>query len=339
MATIKPLGNDAEAKVEEVEEAPSAKRTKFTEAPAASRFGEAIRDFKKLDGLKFITSGKVRDIYEVDDKTLLFVTSDRLSAFDVVMKNGVPGKGKILNQITTFWLNWIAENNLCKHHMITDNVDEMPEAVKQHKAVLQGRSMLVKKLKMLPVESIARGYITGSGWKDYGKTGSVCGIKLPEGLKHCQQLAEPIFTPSTKAEYGLHDENISAADAAKLVGEALTKKCGDLCLEIYKKAAAFAKTKGIILADTKFEFGLDEDENVVLADEVLTPDSSRYWPADQYEVGRNQDSFDKQYVRNWLEDIKFDKTNPVTIPDEVCANTTEKYVQIFTLLTGKEPVY
>lgn len=300
----------------------------------------------KLSGLDFVASGKVRDIYNIDDDKLLFVTTDRISAFDVVMKSGVPDKGKILNQITCFWLRWVVEQGiLTKTHLITDDVDKMPEAVQKHKKLLEGRCMLVRKLKMLPIEAIVRGYITGSGWKDYGKTGKVCGIQLPVGLKHCQQLPELIFTPSTKAAVGFHDENISEARAREICKELDYIKDGDKLMDemkaksfqIYKEAAAFAKKRGIILADTKFEWGLDGDGNLVVADEILTSDSSRYWPGKEYEVGRNQNSYDKQYVRDWLEDIKFDKTTPITIPDDVQMNTRNKYIEIFKILTGQEP--
>lgn len=313
---------------------------------------ESLLTLAKLDGLDFVTSGKVRDIYKVDEETFLFVTSDRLSAFDVVMKTGIPAKGKLLNQITTFWLKWVEENGICKTHLITDDVDQMPANIKEHSALLRGRCMLVRKLEMLPVESIIRGYITGSGWKDYKKTGKVCGIALQEGLQHCQQLPEPIFTPSTKAEQGLHDENISEARARELFVE-LEKnpnssvKDGNLLMDeliakskaVYMKAAEYAKEKGIILADTKFEFGLNSNGELVLADEILTPDSSRYWPGKDYEVGRDQNSYDKQYVRNWLRDINFDKTTPMDIPTEVQMNTQAKYIEIFNILTGEMPVF
>lgn len=313
---------------------------------------ESLLTLAKLDGLDFVTSGKVRDIYKVDEETFLFVTSDRLSAFDVVMKTGIPAKGKLLNQITTFWLKWVEENGICKTHLITDDVDQMPANIKEHSALLRGRCMLVRKLEMLPVESIIRGYITGSGWKDYKKTGKVCGIALQEGLQHCQQLPEPIFTPSTKAEQGLHDENISEARARELFVE-LEKnpnssvKDGNRLMDeliakskaVYMKAAEYAKEKGIILADTKFEFGLNSNGELVLADEILTPDSSRYWPGKDYEVGRDQNSYDKQYVRNWLRDINFDKTTPMDIPTEVQMNTQAKYIEIFNILTGEMPVF
>lgn len=307
----------------------------------------------KLEGLEFVTSGKVRDIYKIDDDKFLFVTTDRLSAFDVVMQTGIPDKGKILNQITAFWLRWIEKQKICKTHFITDNVDEMPESVQKHKEFLRGRSMLVKKLRMFPIESIIRGYITGSGWKDYNRTGQVCGIDLPKGLKHCERFASPLFTPSTKAEYGLHDENISEARAREILkekskaanaagekypdGDAAVDEIKAKSIAIYKQASDVAKLKGIILADTKFEWGMDEEGNIVIADEVLTPDTSRYWPGADYEVGRNQNSYDKQYVRNWLEEIKFDKKTPRPIPADVTKNTRAKYIEIFKILTGTEP--
>jgi len=313
---------------------------------------ESLLNVGRLEGLDFVTSGKVRDIYNVDENTLLFVTSDRLSCFDVVMKTGIPAKGKLLNQITSFWLKWVEEQGICKTHLITDDVDQMPESVKKHADFLRGRCMLVRKLEMLPIESIIRGYITGSGWKDYKKTGHVCGIKLDEGLQHCMKFPNPLFTPSTKAEQGLHDENISEARAREILIEMEKKDntrvkdgnklCDELkakSLDVYNKAAEYAKERGIILADTKFEFGLNAEGELVLADEILTPDSSRYWPASEYEVGRNQNSYDKQYVRNWLEDIKFDKETPMAIPREVQMNTQAKYIEIFKILKGSDPVF
>lgn len=313
---------------------------------------DSLLNIGKLEGLDFINSGKVRDIYKVDADTLLFVTSDRLSAFDVVMKTGIPAKGKLLNQITSFWLKWVSDNGICKTHLITDDVDKMPESIQKHANFLRGRSMLVQKLEMLPIESIIRGYITGSGWRDYKKTGKVCGISLPEGLKHCQQLPDVIFTPSTKAEQGLHDENISEERAREILvgmeknpdskvkdGNKLMDELIEKSKAVYLKASEYAKERGIILADTKFEFGLNKEGELVLADEILTPDSSRYWPGADYEVGRDQNSYDKQYVRNWLRDINFDKETPRDIPKEVQMNTQAKYIEIFKILKGSDPVF
>jgi len=304
----------------------------------------------RLAGLNFVASGKVRDIYVIDGDKFLFVTTDRLSAFDVVMKTGIPGKGKILNQITCFWLRWVEEKGICKTHLITDNVDEMPDCVKPHAEFLRDRCMLVRRLQMLPIEAIIRGYITGSGWRDYQKTGQVCGIDLPKGLQHCEQLPNIIFTPSTKAEQGLHDENISEARAREILhdmkdtGESLIEDSEALMDEIvaksklvYTSASEFAKEKGIILADTKFEWGLDKTGALVIADEILTPDSSRYWSRKDYKVGQDQDSYDKQIVRNWLRDIKFDKTTPIAIPSDIQMKTQEKYMEIFQILTGVPP--
>lgn len=285
-----------------------------------------------LPDLKLVSRGKVRDVYEVDAHSLLFVATDRLSAFDVVMNNGVPCKGKILQHITMFWFNQL--KTVCPNHVITDDIMEMPQIVHQYAEALRGRAMLVKRLKMLDVEAIIRGYITGSGWKEYKKSGTVCGIPLPDGLKECARLSKPLFTPSTKAEMGDHDENIHPDRAAEIMGAERCAEVTRLALEIYSMAHDIAKDKGIILADTKFEFGVDSNGTVVLGDEVLTPDSSRYWPAEKYQEGRGQESFDKQYVRDFLESIKFDKKTPVTLPDDVIEKTTEKYRQIERILTG-----
>ena len=299
----------------------------------------ALLSAGELPPLKKLGQGKVRDLYEVDANRLLVVVSDRISAFDVIMLNGVPGKGKVLNQLTGFWLRHLAANGLdADHHMITDDVNQMPESVKKHAALLTGRCMLVKRLRMLPVESIVRGYITGSGWLDYQATGVVCGHSLPAGLKLCERLPNVIFTPSTKAELGEHDENITEEQAAAMVGEDQAAAVSRLAKQVYTIAAAHAEKCGVIVADTKMEFGtLDGAGPLILGDEVLTPDCSRYWPADGYEVGKDQASLDKQFVRDYLKSIGFDKKNAIELPSEVIQATRGKYVRIFELLTGKQP--
>ncbi len=281
--------------------------------------------------MKKISSGKVREIYEVDNDSLMLVVSDRISAFDVILPNPVPDKGKVLNKISEFWFDYLKD--FVKNHVITTNINEFPEEFKGTE--FEGRSMLVKKLNMLPIECIVRGYITGSGWKSYKENGTVCGIKLPEGLQESQKLSTPVFTPSTKAAEG-HDENISFEETCKLIGEELATKVRDTAIEIYSKCAEYAATKGIIIADTKFEFGLDENGDLVLADEVLTPDSSRFWPADDYEVGKGQKSFDKQYMRDWLKENKWDAENPTPIPEDVINTTRAKYIEAYERLTGKK---
>ncbi|KAI9204093.1 uncharacterized protein BJ171DRAFT_582472 [Polychytrium aggregatum] len=287
--------------------------------------------------LKLIARGKVRDLYDVDENSLLFVATDRISAFDVIMENGIPNKGKILTEISGFWFELLKD--VVPNHLITTNVDEMPEPIRKYKAQLQHRSMLVKKLKILPVEAIVRGYITGSGWKEYKKQGTVCDIKLPVGLRECEKLPEPLFTPSTKAEIGDHDENIHPSKLVDIIGEKYSNLVAETALKVYSKARDYALSKGIIIADTKFEFGVDSEGNLVLADEVLTPDSSRFWPADLYTVGQNQPSFDKQYLRDYLESINFDKKTSVTLPVHVIDNTMAKYVEVYTILTGKAPQF
>ncbi|KAJ3051683.1 Bifunctional purine biosynthetic protein ade1 [Rhizophlyctis rosea] len=288
--------------------------------------------------LKLIARGKVRDLYDVDDSSLLFVATDRLSAFDVIMKNGIPGKGKILTQISQFWFSFLSQNNIVPNHIITCNIDEMPAKVRQYRDQLEGRSMLVRKLKILQVEAIVRGYITGSGWAEYKKKGTICDILLREGLQESEELEAPLFTPSTKAEIGDHDENIHPSKLDSIIGEKYAKELAEVAVKVYKAAADYAKSKGIIIADTKFEFGVDENGTLILADEVLTPDSSRFWPADKYGIGRGQPSYDKQYVRDYLTSINFDKKNGVELPKDVVDNTLEKYVEAFTILTGKKPV-
>lgn len=282
--------------------------------------------------MKKISRGKVREIYEVDDDKLMMVVTDRISAFDFIMPNPILDKGKILNKLSEFWFDFVS--SIIPNHIITTKFDEFPEEFKKEE--FRDRSMLVKKLKMLPVECIVRGYITGSGWAEYQKSGTVCGIKLPAGLKECQKLDEPIFTPSTKAELGEHDENISFEKACEILGEDLAEKVKKATIDIYKKCADYALTKGIIIADTKFEFGLDENGNLVLGDEVLTPDSSRFWPADDYEVGRGQKSFDKQYLRDWLSNNGYRNNPPENLPEDVLTTTRNKYIEAYERITGKK---
>jgi len=281
--------------------------------------------------MKKISSGKVREIYEVDEKSLLIVVSDRISAFDVILPNEVPDKGKILNMISEFWFDYTKD--IIRNHVISTNIADLP--VECQNEQYENRSMLVKKLKMVPIECIVRGYITGSGWKSYKENGTVCGIKLPEGLQESQKLDEPIFTPSTKAAEG-HDENISFEKTCEIIGTDLAQKIKKASIEIYKKCAEYALSRGIIIADTKFEFGLDEDGNLVLGDEVLTPDSSRFWPLDEYTVGKSQKSFDKQYLRDWLKANSWDANNPTPIPANVIEVTRNKYIEAYEKLTGKK---
>lgn len=282
--------------------------------------------------IKKLSSGKVREIYEIDGDKLLLVVSDRISAFDYILPSPIPNKGKILNQISKFWFDYVSE--LIPNHIISTYIKDFPEEFQ--KPEFEGRSMLVKKLKMLPIECIVRGYITGSGWKSYKENGTVCGIKLPEGLQESQKLPEAIFTPSTKAEIGLHDENISFERCAEIIGQDLAEKLRDKTLSIYNKCAKYALERGVIIADTKFEFGLDENGELVLADEVLTPDSSRFWPASDYEVGRSQKSFDKQYLRDWIKSSGYDPESGTPIPEDVIGTTASKYKEAFELITGKK---
>jgi len=286
-----------------------------------------------LPGIPALARGKVRDTYVVGARQLLIVATDRLSAFDVIMQTGIPDKGRVLTQMTLFWLGKFAD--LCPNHLVTADVAAMGPALAAHADVLAGRSMLVKRLRMLPVEAIVRGYLAGSGWKEYRTKGTVCDIPLPGGLRESDRLPEPLFTPSTKAEAG-HDQNIHPDEAAKLLGPDVAKRVAELSIALYKRAADYALTRGILIADTKFEFGLDEAGNVVLADEVLTPDSSRFWPADLYKPGQGQPSFDKQYVRDWLEAVHFDKNGPgIELPDDVVARTAAKYREAYERLTGR----
>ena len=280
--------------------------------------------------MKKISSGKVREIYEVDEDKLLLVVSDRISAFDYILPSLVPNKGKILNQISEFWFNYIKDT--IPNHVISTNLKDFPKEFQTEE--FEGRSMLVKKLKMVPVECIVRGYITGSGWKSYQQDGTVCGITLPEGLQESQKLPEPIFTPTTKAAEG-HDENISFEEVCDLVGKDLAENLRAKTIEIYSKCAEYALTKGVIIADTKFEFGLDENGKLVIGDEVLTPDSSRFWPASDYQVGKSQKSFDKQYIRDWIKSTGYNPESGAPIPDDVINVTVNKYKEAYKLLTGK----
>jgi phosphoribosylaminoimidazole-succinocarboxamide synthase len=278
--------------------------------------------------------GKVRDIYDLDDK-LLIVATDRISAFDVVMANGIPSKGIVLTQISLFWFDFF--DATVEHHLISADVADFPEPFCNHAEQLAGRSMLVKKVDPLPVECVVRGYLAGSGWKEYQAEGTVCGQKLPAGLKQCAKLPELIFTPATKAERGMHDENISFQRCADIIGRDWANYVRDKSTEIFQKADVYAQGKGIILADTKFEWGVIDGNKVILIDEVLTPDSSRFWPADKYQPGRDQESFDKQFVRNFLESIDFDKSGPgVELPDDIVQKTVAKYIEGYEKLTGKK---
>ncbi|MBN2572809.1 MAG: phosphoribosylaminoimidazolesuccinocarboxamide synthase [Ignavibacteriales bacterium] len=283
-----------------------------------------------LSNLKLFKRGKVRDVYEVEDYYLI-ISTDRLSAFDVIMNEGIPHKGEILTQISKFWFNYTKD--IVDNHLITMNVDEYPEICREYKDVLEGRSMLVKKAKLVQLECIVRGYISGSGWNDYKKTGAVCGIGLPAGLQESEKLTEAIFTPSTKAEIGDHDENITEEKAKEIIGESTFEFVKEKTIEIYQKCADYAYSKGIIIADTKMEFGI-YNNNIILIDELLTPDSSRFWPKEKYCIGKSQDSFDKQYVRDYLLSINFNKQPPApTLPEHVIANTTKKYEEALNKLT------
>lgn len=285
-------------------------------------------DFPELNLLK---RGKVRDVYDLDEY-LLMVVSDRISAFDVVMPDPVPDKGIILTQISLFWFDVVKP--LIQNHVVAHDVDQYPDSCRAYADALKNRSMLVKKAQPLPIECIVRGYISGSGWKEYTESGSICGIQLPEGLKESQKLPEPIFTPSTKAEHGEHDINIDFEHAARLVGKERAEKIRQLSVDIYKKGAELADQKGIIIADTKFEFGLVDDD-VILIDEILTPDSSRFWPKETYRPGGTQKSYDKQYLRDYLNSLDWDKKAPgPSLPQDVIANTRQKYIEALTQLTG-----
>jgi phosphoribosylaminoimidazole-succinocarboxamide synthase len=279
-----------------------------------------------------IRRGKVRDVYDLGD-ALLFIATDRISAYDVIMPNGIPDKGRLLTAITLFWFEKFRTQ--FDNHLLTANVAEYPASVRQYRDQLEGRSMLVKKAHVIPIECVARGYLAGSGWKEYRETQTVCGIKLPPGLRQCDKLPAPIFTPATKEESG-HDINISFDEAVRRVGVGVAGSLRERTLRLYTLAAAYAASRGVIIADTKFEFGTLPDGRIILIDEVLTPDSSRFWPANQYAPGRDQPSFDKQFVRNYLETLTWDKTPPgPVLPADVIAGTRKRYLEAYERLTGK----
>lgn len=288
-----------------------------------------------IDGLPLLHRGKVRDVYQVDERSLLLVATDRLSAFDCVLPTPIKRKGAVLTSLSEFWFGRLRQ--LTAHHLITVDFEKMPEIVRRNEA-LRGRSMLVKKTRVFPVECVVRGYLEGSGWKDYQKNGEICGHRLPPNLKQCKQLPHPIFTPSTKASAG-HDENITEAEFAEIVGEKAAAGLRSRALKIYQAASEYALERGIIIADTKFEFGADESGEILLIDEVLTPDSSRFWSAETYEPGRAQPSFDKQFVREYLETLDWNKQPPAPeLPPEIAEATTERYLEAYKILTGKELV-
>ena len=290
----------------------------------------------EISAYPLLSRGKVRDIYDIDDKTLLIVTTDRMSAFDVIMDKPIPYKGVILNQITLFWMDKFKD--IIPNHLVESDVDRFPAALAPWKDELEGRAVLVRKAKPLPVECIVRGYISGSGWKDYQKTGTLCGYQLPAGMRESDKLETALFTPSTKAELGQHDQNISPEEASRLLGEDVARKVRETTLAIYEAGRAYAASRGIIVADTKFEFGFVDGE-LRLIDEVLTPDSSRFWPADQYEPGRSQPSFDKQYLRDWLTSPtsgwdRDGSQEPPALPDDVVERTRARYLEAYERLTG-----
>jgi phosphoribosylaminoimidazole-succinocarboxamide synthase len=285
--------------------------------------------------LKLYARGKVRDIYEVGNY-LLLVSTDRLSAFDVIMDQGIPYKGMVLTKLSEFWFEFTKD--IIPNHFITSDINKFPAECKEYSVVLKNRSMLIKKAKVVPIECIVRGYITGSGWKDYKRTGEISGIKLPQGLQESEKFPEPLFTPSTKAEIGEHDENISAEQALQIIDDKTFAAVKNTTINIYKKASEFARKKGIVIADTKFEFGKINGE-VILVDEVLTPDSSRFWPLDKYEKGRGQESYDKQFVRDYLLSINFNmQPPPPPLPEDIINKTSEKYLDIYKKLTGESLV-
>ena len=283
--------------------------------------------------LKLLRRGKVRDVYAVDEDRLLIVATDRISAFDCVAPTPIARKGEVLTALSRFWFAKLA--HIVPNHLITTEIESMPDVVRRHASELCGRSMLVRAAEVFPVECVVRGYLVGSGWKDYQRTGEVCGHKLPSGLRESQKLASPLFTPATKAETG-HDENISERQMATIVGDDIAVTLRNLSLRIYQEASSYALGRGIIIADTKFEFGRDRDGQILLVDEVLTPDSSRFWPANQYEVGKSQPSFDKQYVRDYLERLGWNKQPPAPkLPPEIAQATTERYLEAYRLLVGE----
>ncbi|MCK5118503.1 MAG: phosphoribosylaminoimidazolesuccinocarboxamide synthase [Candidatus Latescibacteria bacterium] len=283
-----------------------------------------------LPGIKRFTQGKVRDVFDLGDQ-LLIVASDRISAFDCVMPNGIPGKGKILTAMSLFWFDLMAD--VAENHLIASDVDAYPSELQKFRELLEGRSMLVRKAERFDIECVVRGYLAGSGWREYGESGAICGIKLPAGLREADRLPKPIFTPATKADSG-HDENISFEQTAELIGSERAAQLRDLTLAVYEKARAYADARGIIIADTKFEFGL-VDGRVILIDEIFSSDSSRFWPKDRYEPGRSQDSFDKQFVRDYLETLDWDKTPPAPeLPEEIIRKSLEKYREAYRRLAG-----
>lgn len=285
-----------------------------------------------LPEFQLLRRGKVRDVYDIDDETLLFVATDRISAFDCVLPTGIPRKGEVLTAISSFWFDRLKP--IVSNHVLTTELGEMPRAVRERPEIFQGRTMMVRKVNIFPIECVVRGYLAGSGWKDYLRTGEVCGHQLEADLAESAKLPEPIFTPATKAEEG-HDENISYSRMLNIVGESDAAALRDLTLKIYKEASRYANSRGIIIADTKFEFGRDGDGTIVIADEVLTPDSSRFWPADRYKSGGSQPSFDKQFVRDYLETLDWDKRPPAPpLPAEIAEATTARYLEAYRLLTG-----
>ncbi|CAN5607150.1 phosphoribosylaminoimidazolesuccinocarboxamide synthase [soil metagenome] len=287
----------------------------------------------KIIGLPLVYRGKVRDVYEIGEEQLLLVATDRISAFDCVMPTPIPHKGAVLTALSKFWFEHLRK--VTKNHLITADFENMPEIVR-HNEELRGRSMLVKKTRPFPVECVVRGYLEGSGWKDYLATGKVCGHSLPANLRKCDRLPAPIFTPATKAQSG-HDENINEPEFASIVGAETAEKLKSLSLDIYQKASKYALTRGIIIADTKFEFGLDKDGSILLIDEVLTPDSSRFWSADAFAPGKSQASFDKQFVRDYLETLEWNKQSPApALPNEIAEATTARYLEAYRILTGKK---
>jgi phosphoribosylaminoimidazole-succinocarboxamide synthase len=287
-----------------------------------------------LEGLQMVRRGKVRDVYAVDAEQLLIVATDRISAFDCILPTGIARKGEVLTALSRFWFARLA--HITRNHLLTTDIEGMPASVSAHADALRGRSMLVRRTEVFPVECVVRGYLAGSGWKDYQRTGEICGHKLPDNLRESDQLPEPIFTPATKAETG-HDENISETRMSGIVGAETTAKLRATALALYRDAETYARARGIIIADTKFEFGRDRDGEIILIDEALTPDSSRFWPLDRYEPGRAQASFDKQFVRDYLETLDWDKRPPAPpLPDEVAAATTARYLEAYRLLTGSE---
>ena len=287
-----------------------------------------------LPALSLVRRGKVRDVYAVGGEHLLVVATDRISAFDCVLPTQIPRKGEVLTALSRFWFSRLA--GVTPHHLVTTEVEEMPAEVRQYAGELRGRSMLVRRAEVFPVECVVRGYLAGSGWKDYRRTGEVCGHRLPANLRESDKLPEPVFTPATKAEHG-HDENISEARVRELLGDEVAGRLRDTALALYREAEAYARSRGIIIADTKFEFGRDREGGILLIDEALTPDSSRFWPAEEYQPGGPQPSFDKQFVRDYLENLAWDKRPPAPpLPAEVAEATSARYLQAYRLLTGSE---